>query len=69
MALDGFAELFAREMKCHLDEVRCFITGKDAKYVMGSCKRSFSYDENLTLIGLYRLFVNTRQNLKSDNNR
>ena len=58
MMLDGFAERFAKEMKCSVDRLACFITGRDAKYVMGMCERDFVHDEHLTLKGLCRLFCN-----------
>ncbi len=61
MLLDGFVERFAKEMKCEPNEVTCFVTGKDARYVTGICKKSFMFDENLTLKGLYRLFCNTAE--------
>ena len=62
MMLDGFVGRFAKEMKCHPEEMALFITGKDAKYVTQSCKRAFVFEEDLTLHGLYVLFCNATQN-------
>ena len=60
MMLDGFAERFAREMGCDPRDLACFVTGKDARYVTDSCKRSFVFDEDLTLKGLCSLFCNAK---------
>ncbi len=62
MMLDGFAERFAKEMKYSPEKLIGFITGRDAKYVKDLCRKEFFYDEDLTLVGLYRLFCNTAQN-------
>ncbi len=59
--LDGFAERFAKEMRCSPERLIGFVTGRDAKYVKDICRREFVYDEHLTMIGLYRLFCNATQ--------
>lgn len=56
--LDGFVYRFAREMKCKPDDIDLTITGEYAKYVVGLCGRKYSYDENLTLKGLYVIYQN-----------
>lgn len=59
MMLDGFVGRFAREMNCKAEELALFVTGEYAGAVMDVCKYRFTYDEDLTLKGLYFLYKNT----------
>ena len=58
MILDGMVERFAKEMKCAVDSLTLSATGEFAPRVIKECKRDFSYDEDLTLKGLYYLYKN-----------
>jgi len=58
MILDGMVERFAKEMKCAADSLTLSATGEFALRVIKECKRDFSYDEDLTLKGLYYLYKN-----------
>ncbi len=60
-ALDGFVYKFAKEMKCRPEELNLTITGEYAKSVLDVCNSSFSYDENLTLKGLYYIYLNNKK--------
>ena len=56
--LDGFVYRFAKEMRCKPDDIDLTITGEYAKYVVNLCSRTFSYEEDLTLRGLYVIYQN-----------
>lgn len=59
--LDGFVGRFAKELRCDAESLTRIITGEYAKAVMPACKRSFVYEENLTLEGLFYLYRHTVQ--------
>lgn len=61
LMLDGFLERFSREMKCSPEELACFATGDEVKYLEGICKTNFLYRENMTLNGLRILFENSKK--------
>ena len=56
--LDGFVYKFAREMKCKIEELELTITGEYANVLMNVCNSKFTYDEDLTLKGLYYIHLN-----------
>ncbi len=58
--IDGMVDSFAREMKCAPFEIRLFATGEYASTVVGACRNKFFVDEDMTLKGLYHIFVNNR---------
>lgn len=58
MIIDGMVESFARQMRCAPFEMRLIATGEYASIVVGVCKNKFILDEDLTLKGLYHLYLN-----------
>lgn len=59
--LDGLVYKFAKEMKCRLEELDLTITGEYAESVVNVCNSKFTYDEDLTLKGLYCIYrANTK---------
>ena len=60
MILDGMAERFAKEMKCDINSVSLIATGEYAQSVIDACKNSFIYDEDLTLKGLWYLYMGNK---------
>lgn len=56
--LDGLVYRFAREMKCKVENINLIITGEYASYVIGVCNSNFKYCEELTLNGLYHIYIN-----------
>ncbi len=62
MMLDGFIGRFAKEMKCHADEINLIITGEYASAVRPVCRYSFEEDPDLTLRGLFCLYHKTESN-------
>lgn len=56
--LDGFVYRFAKEMKCRVEELDLTITGEYAQEILEVCNSKFTYDENLTLKGLYAIYRN-----------
>ena len=59
MMLDGFVGRFAKEMKCHAEELNPVITGEYASAVAHICRHTFVREENLTLRGLCYLYRKT----------
>ena len=59
--LDGFIYRFAKEMKCKHDEMCLIITGEYAKCILDLCSHKFVFDEDLTLKGLYCIYLNNIQ--------
>ncbi len=60
MVIDGMVESFARQMKLAPFEIRLVATGEYASIVVGVCKNKFTVDEDLTLKGLYHIYINNR---------
>lgn len=59
MAVDGFVERFAYEMKVKTDELCLIATGEYADTVLKKSKYSFNVEKHLTLKGLYFIYKNT----------
>ena len=59
--LDGFVFKFARDMRCRSDDIALYITGDYAKYLLPHCRCEFSYVEDLTLLGLYNIYINSQK--------
>ena len=59
MAIDGFVQKFAAEMKTELDELELFATGEYANIILPSSIYKFNIDEHLTLKGLYYIYTRT----------
>lgn len=56
--LDGFVYHIAKEMKRKADDLNLIITGEYAEYVIDTCNHKFTYDEDLTIKGLYCIYRN-----------
>ena len=59
MMLDGFVGRFAREMRCHAEEMNLVITGEYASAVAPVCRYSFVMEDTLTLRGLWCIYRKT----------
>lgn len=57
MMIDGFIDEFEKEMKLEGGAV-LLATGGLAKYVLPACRHDISYDQHLTLKGLYFIYKN-----------
>lgn len=60
MIIDGMVESFARQMRLAPFEIRLVATGEYASTVVGVCKNKFIVDEDLTLKGLYYVYINNK---------
>ena len=54
--IDGFVDRFSRDLG--LDETDVFITGEYAEFIMPFCSCKYRYVSNLTLLGLYYVYIN-----------
>lgn len=59
MAIDGFVEKFANEMKYKAEDVCLIATGEYADTVLKKSKYFFKVEKHLTLKGLYYIYKNT----------
>ncbi len=59
--LDGFVFRFVREMRCRAEDVALYITGEHAKSVIPFCRSEFLYEKDLTLLGLYHIYTNSKR--------
>lgn len=62
MMLDGFVSRFAKEMKQNPEDMALVMTGEYASVIAGACRRTFTVEPNLTLMGLFALYQNTARN-------
>ncbi len=59
MMLDAFVGRFAKEMKCHTEELNLVITGEYSSAVVPVCRYSYREEADLTLRGLLCLYRKT----------
>ena len=64
MMLDGFVGRFARELKCHAEEMNLVMTGEYASAVASVCRYSFSVEKELTLRGLWCMYQKNAPSLE-----
>jgi len=63
--IDGFINKYAKEMRCKKEELNLIITGEYARNILSVCDSAFTYDEDLTLKGLFHIY---RNNINNNNN-
>lgn len=63
IALDGLALRFCEEMGVALEDTMLIATGSQANDLLPRMKSKFSYDEHLTLRGLYCIYKNNHTDL------
>ena len=63
IAIDGLVSRFCEEMGVSKEKVTLIATGSQASALIPSMSSKFSYDEHLTLRGLYCIYKNNQTNL------
>ncbi len=58
LAIDGFAERFALEMKSNISQIDLIATGEYADIIISKSSHKFLIDKDLTLKGLYYIYKN-----------
>ena len=63
MAVDGLVSKFCAEMGVAIEEAQLIATGSQANVLLKNMASEFSYDEHLTLKGLYCIYKNNQTDL------
>ncbi|MBQ9162379.1 MAG: type III pantothenate kinase [Clostridia bacterium] len=58
MMIDGFIDKFEKEMRAGRGEAEIYATGGLAAVILPACRHEFTYDENLTVKGLFEIYKN-----------
>ncbi|MBE6693234.1 MAG: type III pantothenate kinase [Ruminococcaceae bacterium] len=58
MLIDGFIDRFEKEMRVAHSEAEIYATGGLANVILPACRHEFTYDENLTVKGLFHIYKN-----------
>ena len=58
MMIDGFIESFEKEMHIAPKDTKVYATGGLANVIIPACRHEMTYDEHLTVRGLYQIYKN-----------